>query len=327
MDRKILVSVVLPVYNVEKYLEKAIQSVVNQTYDNLEIILVDDGSKDKSGDLCDLWEKKDERIIVIHKANGGLSSARNAALNIYKGDYVYFLDSDDYIRRNTIELMLQYALDHNAQIVEAPFIHVYNSRTHVRSKLETLKVMNTAEAIQYDLCADGGAVSACSKLYKHEIFEEYRFAEGRLNEDHLSIVDLLSKAKTIVMAPEPLYYYVHRKNSITTASFSKNSLDDIDAAKRNYEIVKRLYPEAIDAAEFRIDFSTLKVIDKIMLAESFDDKKLLDSLVEAVRENRKRILKCKYISKKRKLSFLILLTNKKLYRWFVRENAKKSWSD
>lgn len=318
-----LVSIIIPVYNVEKYLDKSVQSAINQTYRNIEIILVDDGSKDSSGELCEKWKNRDERIVVIHKANGGLSSARNAGLDICKGDYVYFQDSDDYIEKNTIEIMVNDAGKTGAQIVEAPFMHVYENKTTCRANFKEIKVMNTVEAIKYDLSAgEGGAVSSCSKLFDKAIFGTYRFVEGKLNEDHFSIVELLSKAEIIAVEPRPLYYYVHRRNSITTNSFSKQSLDDLEAAQKNYKIIARHYPEAIDVAEFRIDFSTLKVIDKIMLSESPEEKDLLDKLVGSVRGNKNRILRSKYFTRKRKISLFLLLTSQTLYQWFVRENAR-----
>ena len=234
------------------------------------------------------------------------------------------MDSDDYIDEKTIELMLQTAYKTGARIVEAPFIHVYENKTSIRACSEAVRVMNTVDAIIYDLGAEGGSVSSCSKLYVKDIFYEYRFAEGKLNEDHFSIVDLLSKAEIIAVEPQPLYYYYHRNNSITTNRFSEKSLDDLKAAQKNYEIIKCKYPKAIDVAEFRVDFSTLKIIDKIMLSESIEEKDLLNNLINSVKRNKKRIIRSRYITPKRKLSFLLLMANLKIYRCFVRNNAKKN---
>lgn len=324
MNENLLVSVIIPVYNVEKYMDNSIQSVVEQTYGNLEIILVNDGSNDNSAEICERWKKRDNRIKVIHKINGGLSSARNAALDICKGDFVYFLDSDDYIEKNTIEIMLFDAVKTGAQIVEAPFIHVYGKKHICRTNARELMILNTAEAIRFDLSAKGGSVSACSKLYIRDIFETYRFAEGKLNEDHLSIVELLSKGEIIAVEPKPLYYYVHRRNSITTSSFSLSSLDDLEAAYKNHDLISKYYPQVIDVAEFRIDFSTLKIIDKIMLLEKREENELLDRLIGTVKNNKQRIMRSKYFTVKRKLSILILLTNRTLYQKFVKGNGGKN---
>lgn len=133
-------------------------------------------------------------------------------------------------------------------------------------------------------------------------------------------------AKVIAFEPKPLYFYVHRTDSITTKSFSMKALDDIEAAQKNYEIIREKYPQAMDAAEFRIDFSTLKVIDKMMLSDTVDEA-LLKNLVDKVRRNKTRILKSECFTKTRKFSMLILLTNISVYRWFVRKNARQSIAD
>ena len=165
-----LVSIIIPVYNVEKYLDKAVQSAADQTYKNIEILLIDDGSKDKSGFLCDEWKKKDDRITVVHKENGGLSSARNAALDICNGDYIYFLDSDDYIDTEAIEIMLADAKETGAQIVEAPFIHVYEDKTVCRTTIEKRLIMNTSEVIKFNLGAYGGVLSPLARSYTKRMY-------------------------------------------------------------------------------------------------------------------------------------------------------------
>ena len=176
-------------------------------------------------------------------------------------------------------------------------------------------------------CAEGGgAVSACAKLFRKDIFASYRFAEGRLNEDHYSIVDILSRAGKIAIEPRPLYYYVHRRESITTSSFSKKSLDDLEAANKNYDIIKAKFPQALDVAEFRIDISTLKIIDKIMFSDNWKENPYLNELVDHVRRNRCRILKSQYATRERKLSVLLLLANRSLYQHIVKEKARRSWS-
>ncbi|MCI8725462.1 MAG: glycosyltransferase [Hungatella sp.] len=326
MDGKPLITVIVPVYNVEKYLDKCVESVIGQTYRALEIILVDDGSIDRSGIMCDYWKKKDGRIHVVHKENGGLSSARNAALDICHGDYVLFVDSDDYLDQCAVEIMLDDALKADADIVEVSFCNIYGDRQYVKSKGLEMKIMNTLEAIKYDLGAQGGAVSSCAKLFRKDIFLTYRFAEGRLHEDHYSIVDILSKAGTIAIEPRPLYYYMHRRESITTSCFTQKSLEDLEAANKNYSIIKARYPQALDVAEFRIDISTLKIIDKIMLSENWKDNPYLNELVDHVRGNRDRILKSRYATRNRKLSVLLLLTNRSLYQRVVKEKARRSCS-
>lgn len=321
-----LVTVIVPVYNVENYLQKCVESIIGQTYQNMEIILVDDGSSDRSCMMCDHWKEKDGRIIVVHKENGGLSSARNTALDICHGDYVFFLDSDDYLDKRAIEIMLGDAVEKEADIVETSFYHVYKDRCFTKDRKKVIKVMSTAEAIRYDLGASGGAISACAKMFRKDIFASYRFAEGRLNEDHYSIVDILSMAERIAIEPKPLYFYVHRRESITTSKFSARSLDDLEAANKNYNIIKARYPQVLDVAEFRIDISTLRIIDKIMFSEDWKENPYLNELVNHVRRNKGRILKSRYATRNRKLSVLLLLANRSLYQRVVNEKARRSWS-
>lgn len=149
-----MVTIIIPVYNVEKYLNRSVHSAISQTYSNLEIILVDDGSTDQSGAMCDRWKEKDDRITVIHKKNGGLSSARNAALDICRGDYIFFLDSDDYLDELAIEILMCDAKMVQADMVEASFCHVYGDRKSVKNfREDEVRVMTTIEALKYDLGA------------------------------------------------------------------------------------------------------------------------------------------------------------------------------
>lgn len=321
-----LVSIIIPVYNVENYLDKCVDSVILQTYKNIEIILVDDGSKDHSGAICDHWKEKDKRIKVIHKTNGGLSSARNAGIEISSGDYLFFLDSDDYISVHTIEILLKHAKENNADLVETALTHVYKNKNVCRAPKGPIKVLGTEEALIWDLGGKGGAVSSCGKLFKRSIFSNYRFREKKLHEDHFSIVDLLSKANRFVFVPDSFYYYIHRNNSITTYDFSPKSLDDMEAAAYNYKLIASKYPKAIKAAEFRLDFSTLKLIDKLMLSDNPEEYGYLNEWMKHVRSNKRRILKSEYFTKNRKLSFIILLMNRHVYRELLKFHMRRNWS-
>jgi len=320
-----LVTVIMPVYNVEQYLDKAVQSAVDQTYRNLEIILVDDGSADRSGEMCDIWQKKDSRIRVIHKKNGGLSDARNAALDVCKGEYILFLDSDDYISADYVELMLRDAVRFDADIVEATLYHVYNGSESCFRFYNEPTVLDTARTIEYELggAGGGGSISSCTKLFKREIFSSYRYQVGKLYEDLYAIVDLLIMAKVFVVEPDARYYYVHRSDSITTNHFTERSLQYIDAAEYNHRVVSEKYPEAAGATVFRIDYCTLKIIDLILLDDGWKENRYLPDLVKRVRANKNRIINSKYMAKTRKAAFLVLLFSVSAYRQIVLSQARK----
>ena len=165
-----LISVIVPVYNVEKYLEKCVSSIVNQTYKNLEIMLVDDGSTDSSGKMCDEFAKKDDRIKVIHKPNGGLSDARNSALKIAKGDYIGFVDSDDYIADDMFETLCDLMEDNNSDISIVSFYEIYNNKLIGVRDSKELENMTKLEAMK-ELLIDSKIQSyAWNKLFKRELF-------------------------------------------------------------------------------------------------------------------------------------------------------------
>ena len=179
------VSVIIPVYNVEKYLPRCIKSVLDQTYQDLEIILVDDGTKDNSGIMCDEYATKDNRIRVIHKENGGLSSARNSGIEIATGDAVFFLDSDDYLSTECIEKMVYLMEENDAgiSIIQMKYIPENQNDECAEKEIENVVVMNSEQAIEESLYQKLYTCCAPAKLYKRKVIGEVRFPLGRISED------------------------------------------------------------------------------------------------------------------------------------------------
>ena len=221
-----LVSVIVPVYNVEKYLRRCIDSIINQSYSNLEIILVDDGSTDRCPLICDEYAAKDNRIRVIHKKNGGLSSARNAAMDIMCGEYVVFVDSDDYVPYNMIDKFIDSSLRNCVDVVVADYTIVGNY--HKKTKVK---------AIEKDYCATGIDIAkaiirdeypknfAWGKLYKSYLFDDMRFPEGRLYEDVPTIYKVVAKSSFVYCLSESLYFYeMGRPNNITSELTSTKAI-------------------------------------------------------------------------------------------------------
>lgn len=206
-----LVSVIVPVYNVEKYLNKCVKSILAQSYEMLEIILVDDGSNDASGRLCDEWAEKDDRILVVHKANGGLSDARNAGLDIARGKYFAFIDSDDYIAVDMIETLVMSAKANSCEIAIcnmirfsengniAPFYCPADNETVLlgNHRFETLK-----------------QPSVCNKLFLAKLFEGIRFPKGKYYEDTFVYHELVYRSKNVVLTGKDGYWYLLREDSI-----------------------------------------------------------------------------------------------------------------
>ena len=223
-----LISIIVPVYNIEKYLQKCIKSIINQTYKNIEIILVDDGSKDNSGKICDEFKQIDNRIKVIHKENGGLSDARNAGLKIAKGEYIGFVDSDDYIAQDMFETLYKLAKENNADISIVSFYEIYNGKVIGVRDFKSLEEMDKIEAMK-ELLIDTKIQSyAWNKLFKKELFENIEFPTNKNFEDIATTLLLFEKANKVMLLEDPKYYYVRRDNSIIGTRNYKTYKDYLD---------------------------------------------------------------------------------------------------
>ncbi|MBS6519856.1 MAG: glycosyltransferase family 2 protein [Clostridiales bacterium] len=247
-----LISIIVPIYKVEKYLPECIDSIIRQTYKNIEIILVDDGSPDHCGKICDEYKKKDDRIVVIHKENGGLSDARNAGLAIAKGEYLNFVDSDDKLPENSIERLYKMAVDSCAQMVIGGFERFKDETGEVFFSTdcegERTTVMTKLEAME-DFFRDG--CQAWAVLYEKRIHEDIYFPKGEINEDEAVVFQLYDRCQTIVVTNAVVYSYRNREESITTTSFSENKLVAVEHYKNNYLWLKEKYPQLSDKAWVR----------------------------------------------------------------------------
>lgn len=248
-----LISVIIPVYKVENYLDECVASVASQTHKNLEIILVDDGSPDNCPQMCDSWAQKDSRIKVIHKKNGGLSDARNAGLGIASGDYVAFVDSDDCIEPDMLEKLLSALLRTDSDIA-ACGIRNFGAD---KGTWGCQDFVGTPEQIYTKLYNETAyPVAAWNKLYRRSCWETLRFPVGKICEDTFTTYQLIHNAKRIVMIPEALYCYRIRPESIMTSAFSPKRMDEEEAWRCNYQFMEQHYPQMRKAA---FDFYLLKV--------------------------------------------------------------------
>lgn len=235
---KPLISVILPIYRVEKYLERAVRSVVEQTYENLEIILVDDGSPDLCGKICDRLAGKDKRIRVVHKENGGLSDARNTGLELARGEYLSFIDSDDYVAPEFIETLYQACVTTDSQVAfceyrETKDSHLFSGRTSKpfgELPLETYTSrelnLNMYEEINLHYTC---FVVAWNKLYHRDLWDKIRFPKGRIHEDEATTYKIFDRAVQGVFVRESLYGYYLSESSITRDKFTVKRLDWLKA--------------------------------------------------------------------------------------------------
>ena len=224
------ISVIIPVYNVSDYLERCVNSVLRQTFKDFEIILVDDGSTDGSAKKCDEYAKVNNNIQVIHKKNGGLSDARNHGIRVAKGDYIAFIDSDDWVNERFLEEMYTNINEYDADISVVNFSMVYsNGKQNITdckegsfSGQDTLNMYFNGFMM---ICLE----VAWNKLYKRSLFEDIRYPVGKLNEDAFTTYKLIDKSVRVYISKEVLYYYFQRPGSITHAKFSRSCLDKYDA--------------------------------------------------------------------------------------------------
>ena len=303
-----LVSVIVPVYKVGKYLDKCVESIVGQTCKNLEIILVDDGSPDNCPTMCDLWAQKDGRIKVIHKPNGGLSSARNAGLDISCGNFVMFVDSDDWIDESTVQSLL--AISEDADIIMCGFSSESENGKifYENSGRKELK----GSDILGEYVLDNIRPEACGKLYSSRLFSDERFDESiKYAEDLDMNYRLMKKAEKFVSTDEGLYHYIRHSGSITSSDMTPNRA-------RLYEITKRFVEESGDNRELReksicrharILFATLSRLlssDEQISGGKDISKVYSKKIFDELRKYRKDIVKNGYLQVKYKFSVVII---------------------
>ena len=278
-----LVSVIVPVYGVEQYLERCVDSILAQTYGNLEVILVDDGSPDACPLICDRYAEMDGRVVVIHKENGGLSDARNRGLDEASGEYVTFVDSDDYIEENCVEMMLSGRVGHGADISCGKHRVVYPN-TVLNEYTGRSYVLSPEQAFEMMLYGDDMDVSAWAKLYRRKLFEGIRYPVGRNFEDTATTYRLIDRAGVIYLDSRPVYNYVIRPSSITTSRYTAKKMELIDATKDMTEMISEKYPSLGGACRRRMIYSYLSTLSATIYTDDVD-KRTLGQLMSYIRRN------------------------------------------
>lgn len=298
-----LISVIIPVYKVEQYLNQCIDSIVSQTYKNIEIILVDDGSPDNCPYICDDWKRKDPRVKVIHKKNGGLSDARNAGLDLASGDFIGFVDSDDWIEPDMYEKLLKVLIDENADISSCGTIDSYDNSERNRSFPYSV---GGSELFLKMIYKDTTfPVSTWNKLYRKKCWETLRFPLGKICEDAFTTYLLVDNANKIVQIPDLLYHYRIRENSIMTSNFRHSRMDEEEAWRRNYQYVQTKYP---NIGKYAYDFYLQKVYMLLNLIRAEQNGAFVDEyrfLKRIIQDNYFYIIFKSTLSMKFRLRFIL----------------------
>jgi len=325
---KLKISVIVPVYNTLNCLEKCVDSICGQTYGNLEIILVDDGSTDGTGQLCDTLARRDDRIYVYHKENGGASSARNLGLQKAGGDYIGFVDSDDYIEADVYQRMAELALEKNYPVVQISRDErdeAGNRLPDVCAPPEEVRFCDSETFIK-ELLLHRGDCSFCTKLLKRKLFEGHRFPEGELNEDFRLLVELLMQIEGIAILPEQGYHVVCRSDSTTRKrsgdSFSKVFIDIVENADRMQEIVDKYYPALHDhAIRFNL-YQRLDYMLHIPVRQMKEENVFYRNVKKYLRAHIRNTICNPYLTKKNKVYLLLLTaapkTVRRVHGWKMR---------
>lgn len=315
-----LISVIVPVYNVEIYLEKCVESILGQSYQNIEVILVDDGSTDKSGEICEKF-KYDKRVVVLHKKNGGLSSARNHGIKHAKGEYLSFIDSDDYIDKYFIENLynaLKSQKD-DCKISMCRFTREENNFSNDKSAGNLVESKEVLRRILYQMDDSLYSVAAWNKLYKKSVFNSLTYPDGYINEDMFVICEVLSETKYVSVVDYTAHYYRVNTNSITQKKFSPKNMDVTRACDHILEYVKKKYSsDELEKAAINLKFRRCyQMLYKLWLSKE-KYKEYEDTLYSFIKENKYLILKDKDSKGSSKMTALMAMTGKIPFKIFTK---------
>ena len=312
---KPLISIVIPVYNVEAYLERCLDSVLAQTYQNLEIILVDDGSTDSSTQVVDRYAHKDSRVVVIHQTNGGLSNARNHGINVANGEYLTFIDSDDYVATDYVEYLYQLLAKNNFQSKLAlcslktiftqtgGFIDAGNGSEQTLSGEKAIEMMCYHDLV--DTCA-------YAKLAKKELYDKVRFPEGKLFEDIATTYKLFDQCETVECGFVAKYFYMIRGNSIVTSEFKPSKLDLLAMTDEMASYVNQKYPSLKAATLRRQVYARFSTLNQMLTVTDYKAER--DEILNFLRRNRKAIMSNPRAPKRDKLGYLMLTFGFNFYK-------------
>ena len=320
------ISIVVPVYKVEKYIERCINSILNQTFTNFELILVNDGSPDRCGAICNDYSKRDKRIKVIHKKNEGLSAARNAGIKVATGEYIAFVDSDDFINKNMYKVLYENAIKYDADISMCQFKYIYpndvideslefySGEVLIYNNIQALEMLYKEKRLQF--------IVAWNKLYKKKLFCDISYDYGRTHEDEFIIHKLLYKSNRITFSLEEMYYYLQREGSIMKSNFSEKNLDILDALINRMNFfeennLKELYFETQNNYIYFFFDYYFKVKNQLK------NEITLKNIKKQFRMIFKSLLKNRSYNKKAKILWFIFLVNPFMY-YYIINNIMKS---
>lgn len=323
MKNQDLVSIIVPVYNVEPYLKRCVNSLISQTHENIEIVLINDGSTDGSKSIAGEFCSIDSRVRLINQENMGLAYVRNVGVKEARGKYLMFVDSDDYIDRRMTEILLKNLLETGAQISACGHQEIFeNGYSNINTRSNVFKTYTAEEALRVFLFTYEIDVICCNKLYLRELFSGIEFPTGRLFEDHYTLYKVIERANKIVFDSKPLYYYCKRGDSIGGSLFTEKNMQLVDAISQEVDQISSLYPNVRKDLELALICWEFVVYDKMLLAKAINTDFESD-LRNSVRNNVWFILTTSLIKKNRKAQLIVFVLNKSLYSYVYKKFIKK----
>lgn len=281
-----LISIIVPIYNVDKYLEECIESLKNQTYKNLEIILINDGSADNSEQICREEAKQDNRIVFINKKNGGAASAKNKGLKVAKGDYITFVDSDDFIEPDMIEYMVNTIKKYNSDIIQCSFINLYKNTEKFKQDKIVEQRISSKDFLELFLTKWDSSLF-WNKLFKRDVIENVFFKEGRCIDDEFFTYKCVINSKSIVTSNKIVYNYRMRKSGVMKSESSQKQIlkDRVDYLYERYDLVRTLYKDL-----YKDFLENLLTYYLIISKDYYVDEKLLDYMKDNLKSIKGKII-------------------------------------
>lgn len=325
MTNNPLISVIVPVYNVERYLNKCLQSIIHQSYDNLEIILIDDGSTDNSGKIIDEYGKRDSRIKIVHQENGGLSKARNAGLNMMRGDYVTFIDSDDFVTLDYVSYLFRLIENtrFQAKLSLCSLMNHYsrtNKDINCGNGLE--KVISGKKCIEMMCYHDLVDTCAYAKLAKRELYDTVRFPNGKLFEDIGTTYQLFLQCDKVACGFKAKYYYNIRSNSIVTSKFSESKLELLEMTDQMAGEVKDIYPELSNSVLRRQVYARFSTLNQTL--DTPNVSHIQQRLIKFIQGHKRNVLNDPKTPKRDHVAYALLSLGLPFYKigWHLYEKLK-----
>lgn len=319
-----LISIIVPIYNVERYIKQCINSIVRQSYKNIEVILIDDGSKDNSGIICDYYSTKYKQVKVIHKENEGVSVARNIGIELSIGKYITFIDADDFVEPTYVESLYKQCVDKNADLSICGAIDIDDKNKIIKTSIEYSKLVDVQEAIKELLNEKYYSSVVWAKMYRRDLFKNIKFNKDiKIAEDLDVLYRVIDRCNLInIDTSKKLYYYRNRENSATTANYNNDWNNEIKICEDIISFIKNKYPDILYFAIKRYIRINVTCINKIM-KNNLNKKEELIELQNNIKKYKKNYLKNNNISIKNKIKYLVVIQKYPILRIIYLSNKMK----